>query len=131
MSKRLGALGLVIVSVFVGAAPAPTPTPTKTAATPTPPRARPSAVAGKAIYEANCAPCHGISNKGDGPAGAALSPKPANFTELENMKNKSNQKLFNVVTDGKPPMSSFKQLSEDDRWNVVDHIRTFSATLFP
>jgi mono/diheme cytochrome c family protein len=38
------------------------------------------AAAGKAVFEANCASCHGKSGKGDGPVGAALNPPPRDFT---------------------------------------------------
>jgi len=38
------------------------------------------AAAGKVLFEANCASCHGVSGKGDGPVGAALNPPPRDFT---------------------------------------------------
>lgn len=38
------------------------------------------AAAGKALFDANCASCHGTSGKGDGPVGAALNPPPRDFT---------------------------------------------------
>jgi mono/diheme cytochrome c family protein len=38
------------------------------------------AAAGKTIFEANCASCHGTSGKGDGPVGSALNPPPRDFT---------------------------------------------------
>jgi mono/diheme cytochrome c family protein len=38
------------------------------------------AAAGKSVFDANCASCHGTSGKGDGPVGAALNPPPRNFT---------------------------------------------------
>lgn len=38
------------------------------------------AAAGKTLFEANCASCHGTSGKGDGPVGAALNPPPRDFT---------------------------------------------------
>src|SRR5579884_3187727 len=34
---------------------------------------------GKTLFNANCAPCHGASGAGDGPAAASLNPKPADF----------------------------------------------------
>ncbi len=34
----------------------------------------------KKLYASMCVICHGNKGKGDGIAGAALSPKPANFT---------------------------------------------------
>lgn len=37
--------------------------------------------AGKTVFQQNCAVCHGVTGKGDGPAAAGLNPKPANFSE--------------------------------------------------
>jgi mono/diheme cytochrome c family protein len=50
--------------------------------------------AGKAVFEANCASCHGTTGKGDGPVGAALNPPPRNFTVGEFK--------FDANGDGKP-----------------------------
>jgi len=37
---------------------------------------------GRGMFQSYCAPCHGITGKGDGPAAPALTPKPANLTEF-------------------------------------------------
>jgi len=37
--------------------------------------------AGKAKYDMFCLSCHGPAGKGDGPVGAALNPKPRDFSE--------------------------------------------------
>jgi mono/diheme cytochrome c family protein len=52
------------------------------------------AAAGKSLFEANCASCHGTSGKGDGPVGAALNPPPRDFT-VGDFK-------FDANGDGKP-----------------------------
>ena len=39
-----------------------------------------NAAKGKELYTKNCAGCHGPAGKGDGPAAAALNPKPTDFT---------------------------------------------------
>jgi len=39
--------------------------------------------AGRAIYLASCANCHGDLGKGDGPAAAVADPKPYDFTQPE------------------------------------------------
>lgn len=36
--------------------------------------------AGKGTYTTLCVSCHGTTGKGDGPAGAALNPKPRDFS---------------------------------------------------
>ncbi len=36
--------------------------------------------AGKAIYDDQCAKCHGVNGDGKGRAGKALDPKPTDFT---------------------------------------------------
>lgn len=38
--------------------------------------------AGKREFEANCATCHGVSAKGNGPRAASLAVKPADLTVL-------------------------------------------------
>src|SRR3990172_9228985 len=35
---------------------------------------------GKSIYDARCAPCHGLDGHGDGAAAALLNPRPRDFT---------------------------------------------------
>ena len=42
---------------------------------------------GKNEYEFNCAACHGVSGKGDGPAAVYLTPKPADLTTLTRTNN--------------------------------------------
>lgn len=84
---------------------------------------------GKTIFAANCAMCHGEAGKGDGAAGAALTPKPRNFTDKALMSKKTDDDLFKVVTKGSPNtgMAPYeKMLSEDDRWNAIAFIRTLA-----
>jgi mono/diheme cytochrome c family protein len=37
---------------------------------------------GPEMFRSYCAPCHGRLGKGDGPAAAALTPKPADLTQF-------------------------------------------------
>jgi len=41
-----------------------------------------NASSGEQQFSSYCAPCHGRSGKGDGPAATALTPKPADLTQL-------------------------------------------------
>ena len=51
---------------------------------------------GKAIYEGKgtCFNCHGLSGKGDGPAGVILNPSPRNFTNPKFHKNRTDGEMF-------------------------------------
>jgi mono/diheme cytochrome c family protein len=73
------ALPIWLVPAAVGAQEKPLPPPPKVKvepAKPTPANNAPE------MFRSYCAPCHGISGRGDGPAAAALTPKPANLTEF-------------------------------------------------
>ena len=39
-------------------------------------------VTGESLYRRLCASCHGVAGHGDGPAGAALCPRPTDLTRL-------------------------------------------------
>jgi mono/diheme cytochrome c family protein len=89
--------------------------------------------AGKAKYDANCVGCHGATGKGDGPAAAALNPKPGNFTDGKAMKTFSDKFLFDIIKDGgvsqkKSPImpASSKKLSDKDISDVVAYIRSLA-----
>ncbi len=79
---------------------------------------------GKKLYAQNCAICHGDKGKGDGMAGAALKPKPANFTD-EKIQAQSDGAIFWKMSEGRSPMAAYKDmLSEEERWQLVTYIRT-------
>jgi mono/diheme cytochrome c family protein len=79
---------------------------------------------GKKIYVQMCVICHGAKGKGDGVAGAALKPKPANFTS-KGVQAQSDGALFWKLTNGKAPMASYKELlTETQRWEVINYVRT-------
>jgi mono/diheme cytochrome c family protein len=89
--------------------------------------ANPTTVAaGKVVYTNNCARCHGDGGKGDGPDADLYDPGPANFTDGSLMRGMPDGELFYKITEGRPPMPSFKKdLSETQRWQAVDYVRTF------
>ena len=79
---------------------------------------------GKVIYEQMCVLCHGLEGKGNGEAGLSLEKKPANFFALKNIKKETDGEIFQKITDGNPPMSSYDELlTEDQRWQLVNYIR--------
>jgi mono/diheme cytochrome c family protein len=96
---------------------------------------RPNPVAGNAnatalgqkLYIANCMTCHGSSGKGDGPGGAALEKKPADLG-ARIRSGETDGELFWKISEGRSPMVSWRgSLSEAQRWELVNYIKTFAG----
>jgi len=82
--------------------------------------------AGKAAYVANCLACHGATGKGDGPAAVSLKQTVGDLRSPA-VQQQSDGALFWKITEGRKPMPSFeKLLSETQRWQVVDYVRTLA-----
>ena len=81
---------------------------------------------GQKIYAKTCTMCHGKSGDADGPAVIELNIHPARLSD-PNLANESDGSLFWKITTGKKPMPAYgKRLSESDRWNLVNYVRTLS-----
>lgn len=52
------------------------------------------------VFTTRCVPCHGSSGKGDGPAAAALNPKPRNYTDAEWQKTVTDDQLKKTILYG-------------------------------
>jgi len=97
-------------------------------ANPIPPNAE-SVAAGQGLFTAKCAPCHGETGLGDGPIGVALNPRPADLRQHAIPGIHTDSQLFEWITNGFPgsQMPAFKStLSDTDRWNLVNFIRTLA-----
>lgn len=86
---------------------------------------------GKKVYVQYCATCHGESGKGDGPASAALNPKPRNHTDKEYMSKLSDEDMMKVIKEGgasvgkSPIMPPWGPTLKDDQVkDVIAYIRT-------
>lgn len=83
-----------------------------------------SIAAGQKIYLKTCAMCHGKTGDADGPAVIELNIHPAKLSDPQ-LLTQSEGALFWKITTGKKPMPTYgKRLSEADRWNLVNYIRT-------
>jgi mono/diheme cytochrome c family protein len=70
--------------------------------------------------------CHGAEGKGDGPAAAALNPKPRNFTDVAGWSNgRKPSKVFGTLTKGLRAMPSFSSLPSADRWAMAHYVGSF------
>jgi len=84
-----------------------------------------AATAGAKVFQVNCESCHGPQGHGDGPAGAAIDPKPKNLPELA--AQVGDDYLFWRISEGKPgtSMPPWKNiLTEEQTWQVVAFLRT-------
>ena len=81
---------------------------------------------GKKIYERQCLACHGAKGQGDGPAAAHLEKRPGNLSSSK-LWEQSDGALFWKVNEGHRPMPTFKHImSDEERWPVINYIRTLS-----
>jgi mono/diheme cytochrome c family protein len=78
---------------------------------------------GEKVAKTNCVSCHGARGKGDGAAAAALNPRPADWTS-KRVQDESDGELFWKITNGRGAMPSWRHLSDNDRWALIQHIRT-------
>ena len=81
---------------------------------------------GRAVFDRNCAACHGPKGKGDGPTGAMLTPKPADLASAATAR-KSDADLRTIIEKGKPPtaMIGWKgQLSDGEIGDVLAYVRS-------
>ncbi len=80
---------------------------------------------GKEIYEKKCILCHGIRGDGKGPASTGLNPKPTNFRDSHGEKMTDGEHFWKITT-GRGGMPSFaKDLTEEERWHVINYVNTF------
>lgn len=88
---------------------------------------------GKELYTNTCLACHGEKGMGDGVAGAALNPKPRNFTSTEGWKNgRKLGDMFKTLKEGVPNsgMVAYEFLPIEDRFAIIFYIRSL-ANNFP
>jgi mono/diheme cytochrome c family protein len=81
---------------------------------------------GEKVAKINCVSCHGPLGKGNGPAAVALNPKPADWTS-KRVQDEPDGEIFWKVTNGRGAMPSWRHLPENDRWAVVQFIRTLAG----
>jgi mono/diheme cytochrome c family protein len=98
-----------------------------------------AANAGRGIYQQNCASCHGVDGRGEGPNALSLEKKPPNFTRPF-YKQYPDEFWFYRITEGVPGTrmprwgdggsltdpSPAKQgiLTHEQRWYLVAYLKT-------
>ena len=83
--------------------------------------------AARELYPENCAQCHGATGKGDGPEAHLHDPLPSDLSDRPHAAAVTDGELFYRISEGRKPMPAFKKrLTEDQRWQLVLLIRSFS-----
>lgn len=105
--------------------PAPPPTPAPTVA----------AFDAQQTFNTICATCHGTKGLGDGPAGQALNPRPASFSDPEFWKTRDRAHVINVIKNGgasvgkSPLMVPYgSQFSDEQIGQLADIVMTFKPS---
>ena len=85
-----------------------------------------SLAAGQKIYLKRCVACHGKTGNGDGPDAADLGIDPAKLSDPA-IRVETDGELFWKITVGKKPMPNYgTRLSPNDRWNVINYLRSLA-----
>ncbi len=84
----------------------------------------PNLARGGKLYRSNCIACHGERGFGDGPASAALKPRPANFLSEDIGSNITPFRAFNSIRVGVPGtgMAPWPAFSDRDAWDLAFYV---------
>ena len=91
-------------------------------------RSAPTIDAGRVVFQANCAICHGPRGLGDGPQAFLLQPRPVNL-QLHVPQHAPGE-LFYWITNGVAGtgMPAWKDtLSDAQRWQVVRYLQALAS----
>ncbi|HEY3322327.1 MAG TPA: c-type cytochrome [Planctomycetota bacterium] len=129
MARFAGAvwLGISLVGAIMAGEQTPWVAPARAAKKANPIAADAQSMArGKQLFTKNCLSCHGETGRGDGPAAKDLERHPGNLSDPK-MFEQSDGALFWKITEGNKPMLSFeKTLTPEERWDVVNYVRTLA-----
>jgi mono/diheme cytochrome c family protein len=86
---------------------------------------------GKALFAVNCASCHGTTGQGNGPASAALNPKPRDFTSGFWRYGGGEARVVRTISEGSPgtAMAAFTGIPLEDRFALAHYVRSLGPKL--
>lgn len=91
---------------------------------PVAPSQAPAVQGAAAVFQNDCAACHGVHGAGDGPAAEGLTPKPTNFRAPAWQADRTVYGLYNSISLGVEgtAMRGFERLSEEQRWALAFYV---------
>jgi mono/diheme cytochrome c family protein len=89
---------------------------------------------GEALFNVNCAVCHGPTGAGDGPIAAPNGPiagvlpigpgSPLGFNLAAAL---SDGHIYTTISIGRGRMPNYKRISPDGRWDIVNYLRDLAG----
>ncbi len=81
---------------------------------------------GKNLFKMQCASCHGKEGHGDGTKAAMLQTDLKDFSSSD-VQSQTDGTLYYKAMIGKGEMPNFEKkiTSEEDRWMLINYLRTF------
>ena len=89
---------------------------------------------GQALFNVNCAACHGPTGGGDGPIAAPNGPiagvlpigpgSPMGFSLAPAL---TDGHIYSTISLGRGRMPNYRRISPDGRWDVVNYIRDLNG----
>ena len=82
---------------------------------------------GAVVFNTYCVPCHGATAAGDGLVVQHGFPAPPTLLRART-RTMSDAQIFGIISNGSGGMLSYAtQVSRDDRWKAILHVRTLQA----
>lgn len=84
---------------------------------------------GRRIYNSNCVPCHGVKGDANAPVGKQMAA-PNITTEFYGAK--PDGAIYGLLMNGGSNMPRYGyKFSEEDRWNLINYVRTLQGKKAP
>ncbi|QNI38169.1 c-type cytochrome [Edaphobacter albus] len=109
--------------------PSPTVIPAEAVRMVNPVKTTPESLAhAKKLYGYDCALCHGTIGDGKGDAVADMKLQMKDYTNPATLKDMTDGELFYIIRNGKGqmPAEEIARAKDDDVWNLVVLVRSFS-----
>jgi mono/diheme cytochrome c family protein len=126
LSSAITLMGLSFIAMNLDAQPKPWDVPANFKSMKNPvSKGDDSNKAGMALYNKNCASCHGKVGLGDGVKARALKDSPGDFS-VAVYQDQTDGEHFYKTKNGRGEMPKYEgKLSDDDIWNIINYMRTF------
>jgi mono/diheme cytochrome c family protein len=84
----------------------------------------------KSFYGIDCAMCHGDNGNGKTDLATSMGLTLSDWTDSKALADKSDGELFAIIRNGKDkmPPEDTGRAKDDEVWNLVIYIRSFSKT---